>query len=533
MSSNSATQRLLRQALSYDNSIQISRKIKIKTGLVVALISISIYLYWVGEQIPTDYARNTFFYADYFVGDQIVATGNVPTDNSFDVTKYWGKINSKIKLPLLPLMLSILKITANVPFSASYTTFPSILIIMASFYILFDKMGVSGLTAIILAVTAGFAVPATPRYPIELYATVTGVMCLGIVVLQIEIRSNSAGHINKIRNLVILSTFLAFLFYWDPEKFFILSGILGFLFALLYTQHRKKAISGLILLSISALLFIQIFELPLIPYIAQLQSSILAFFTLDFSNPLNAYAGGGGGGGGGGQGRAFYSLISLPVLLPLSAIGGFYALTDTLSKERHISLIAVSWGIIAALLSIVFMIASAGWLAGRSYTFAVPVMMIGYARYIKTIQEPLQYLMSGLLLSLVLLSVLLQLTVPLIHLHTYEPGIEDGSKWASEYSDETVITDHKLGAPFAAEGNFDVMYPKDEAEVTQGLFYPHNYTEFSRHATGPVLVSEGMKEYGVRAAGANGPMPNGAFRNVTNRSDLVYSNGRVLYVHED
>lgn len=518
---------LVEQNLRFPN---LSEKEKSKVGLVILLVSFSIYLIAVENQIPTNYARNTFFYADYFVGDKIVTTGHVPADNEFDVTIYWGKINAKLKLPLLPMMLAILRIIADIPFSTSFTFFPSFLLIVVSFYSLFNRMGVSYLTTIILAVTAGFAVPATPRYPIEMYATITGIMCLGVAVFQMEINNKPDKGINRIRNQIILTIFMTFLFFWDPEKFFILAGIIGVSGGILFLK-RKRVISYLLLVVVSGVLFIQIFELPLDPYIVQLQSSILAFATLDFSNPLSAYAGGGGGGGGEGtQQRVYYSLLSLPLLLPLSAIGGIYLLLDLKSRPKSASIIAVAWGVIAGTLSIVFMIASAGWLAGRSFTFAMPVMMLGYAGFIKSIRKPLQYSLSVLLLVLILVSVLLQLTAPLIELHTYEPGVEEGSKWASTYANQTVITDHKLGAPFAAEGDFDVMFPKDDPTMTHGIFYPDDYTEFQKHADGPVLVAEGMTEYGVRAAGSSGPVPNETFSTITYRSNSVYSNGEVQYL---
>lgn len=513
-------------------SPKLSRKQQNKIGLIVLLVSFSVYLIAIEWQIPTNYARNTFFYADYFVADQIVATGYVPADGAFEVTKYWGKINSKLKLPLLPAMLAVLQIVADVPFHSSFTFFPSVLLIAVSFFVLFKRMGVSRLTGIILAVVAGFAVPATPRYPIELYAAITGIMCLGVAVLQMKIDSPPSTGVNRIRHLVLLVIFMAFLFYWDPEKFFILSGILGITGIILFAQ-RERMLPYLILLVASGALFIQIFELPLRPYIVQLQSSILSFATLDFSNPLSAYAGGGGGGaegGGGGQRRPYYSLLPLPVLLPLAAVGGIYTLRGINDPSERTSVIAVAWGIIALSLSVVFMIASAGWLAGRSYTFAVPVMILGCARFVKMMRKYLQYSVSVLLLVLVLSSVLLQLTVPLIHLHTYEPGIEDGADWASTHANSTVITDHKLGAPFAAKGDFDVMFPREDIEMTRGVFYSDDYTEFRRHADGPVLVAEGMKSYGVRAAGARGPIPDGVFDTITGRSNSVYSNGAVYYL---
>jgi len=496
----------------------------------VVCLAFAAHTFSVNAQIPTDFARNTFFYADYFVADQIVSHGSIPTAGSINVPSYWGKINSKLQLPLQPMLLALLKIVALIPYSTSFTFFPSWLLLAAAFYILLRGMGVPLSVRTLISTAAGLAVPATPRYPIEMYAVVTGIMLIGISVVYIHIDShNHTNHrvVNGSSTFTILILLLLFCFYWDPEKFFILSGVIGLAGAIKYLRGGYM-LMYISIITVSVTILLQVFGLP--PYIAQFQSVVLSIASLDFSNPIAAYTSSSPSSGSGTSSfRGYYSLIPLTVVLPLAILGGIYTLLDLRDRSPDASIVAISWGAVAFLLSVVFMIASEGWLAGRSFTFAQPVLFIGCARYLKDKNVNLSQFVSIAILILVIISLVLQLGTPLIRLHTYEPGIQQGTQWASDHSSGTIYTDHKLGAPLAATGDFRAEYPKDNPNLTRAIYYPDNYSHFSRAVDRPVLITEGMKDYGVRAAGSRGPIPERVFNSIIEDSNKVYSNGETYY----
>ena len=508
---------------------------EIKSAAIVTLLSISFIYITVEHNLPTNYFRDTFFYADKFVSDKIILNGQTPDIESINVPNEWGKIGTQVRLPLLPIHLVITHLISGVSISTLYTTVPMFLLMSFALFILCQGMGISILPSTIFALAGGVAAPATAFYTIAFSSVSQAALYLGVIAILIYERQSdpiSKTTTHKVVAAIPLLALSLFLFYRYPPSFLIIILILLFSNIISFLQNRRPLFPIAIFITL-LLIGYQVFTIPLPAYVSSFQSVAYQVIHLEFANPSTA--------GSFSYPTAYsptrFSLLPLPVLFPLSLLGGALCLNESRSGSNLASTIAVAWGITAIFVSVIYFANATSWLIGRSFFLALPVLILGAARGTlflssRTTQTNLvEVLLPLLVLFLVISSVGLQLSSPSSQIKSYEPGIAEGAQWSGSYIEDEITTDHKLGAPMAAEGNFNVKYPRSYPEV-ESIFYTTNYSDFADNASEYMILSKGMTEYGIRVLESDHiPISEEAFETRESRSKKIYSNGEVVVIN--
>jgi len=496
-----------------------------KLGLSIVFLTISVVYIWINIEHPTNLARNTFFYADYYVADQIVETGSIP--NLVFPPHWWGKIINRTKVVAIPLFLAILKLVANVSFSASYTQIPSFLLISGSLYIIISRLDLSIVSRSLLALAGGVAIPATAYYATQANSLVKGVAFLVPALLIIDI-SGMIGEENSPPNLstvVLIVPILFTIFFWHPSRFFVISGTIAFIGVLAFIRDRRQPLY-LSLAAICGFILLLVFYIPLNAYILGIQKAVIGLSQFDISSPMStgtesyptAYS------------PKYYSLIPLPLIFCLSFVGGLLVLLEYREGPSPFSIVSLSWGLSVLFLSLLYLATSTSWLVGRSYILALPVMVIGSAKTISLLSNRKQNTVSILLLLLILLSFGLQLGTPEINLRVYETGIQGGADWTNKYIDEPVSTDRKIGAIIAADGGFNARYP-DDYNRTRDLYYSNNTSLYRSLINRYSVLSTYMTEYGfVGGDNSYKAIDEGHFNAIVKSSDKIYSNNKTTVI---
>jgi len=507
----------------------LDKRHQIKLSISGFLCTFAFIYFIMNYNIPTTYARDTFFYADFFIANEIISDSTIPLVNEIDFTNRWGKIGNRAKLPILPLLLAIAHLITNLSISSIYVLFPSFVLISVGFYIIIKKYDISLLTTTIIAICGGITAPATVFYTITISAVVQGMTVLSIALLGVQITHFNKSETNTISRLlftVIFILLLLFLFYWYPPDYLIFSGII-FVSGLLLIFKQKGVYLYPVLIVASVLIGLQVIELPLPSYLRNFQLAVLQISTLDFANPANAnvvsyptaYS------------PKYYALIPLAGLIPISLIGGIASFVDYRKDADSATIIALSWGIVIVLISGIYLANSTAWLIGRTYFLAFPVIILGAARGLEYINKKRQIFVSLLLLGLVLVSVVLQAGLPPVQIQSYEPGVKTGSQWAGTYATQNVVTDHKTGAPMAARGDFIAEYPRNYTYARQ-VYYTEDYKKFDKNFQGLLVLSKGMTRYGIFVMeSAHKPISKTAYQQRVEYSSRIYSNGEVSVIH--
>lgn len=503
----------------------LTKLARYKITLVTILTILSVVYLSVNHFAPTQYARNTYFYADYAVANQILNSGYV-FDHSISVPNRWGKITTIQKTPILPVFLAILDLVTNTRFQLYYVGFPSMLLIIGSLAILLRRMGLDLLPSVVLAVSGSLIAPTTSYYPISINTVSLGVLFLGVSILAIllDLRDEFKTRASIIALFPIL---LIFLFYRYPPHFVILFGIIILVSGANFKQRKRFSVFYSVL-TIGLLILLQIFELPLNAYVNYLRYALLNLATFQIIDPTVAFS----SAPPTVYEPRYYSLIPGFVLIPISFIGGCLYMIDFYKNRDRKQAIPLAWGLIVICISVAYILTSTGWLVGRGYFFAIPVMLLGVGRVLHHRSIRTNSLICLVILLMGMMSLVLQLGIPVIGFHSYEPGINEGAEWAGEYSNSEIHTGHKIGAAMAAKWKFNGRYPKDYNEI-EPLFYTENYSLFKRTVESPIMLSRGMTEYGFRAAGfTHRPMSESAYEIRMEQSDVIYQNGNSVMILE-
>lgn len=485
--------------------------------------------------VPTNYAREVYFYAEYFVSGEILTTGHLP--NTAPAPSRWGKIGTVNRTPVLPVFLSIYSLVLDVPVSIIYTLFPSVPLVTISMMAVLRRWGLSLPVSALLSGAGAITFPATVVYlvtprPIGLVLTFSAVLL--VVIFGVQSARQSTTYSQHFAYILLISLFFLYKFFRYPPALVSLAvmitivGVLALAKGRLENPSEWRPVAIVSLLAISVLISLLIFELPLPNYVSKIKLVILNVAGQGTINPVSAYT----GSSPTAYSTAYYSLLPIPILLPLAVVGGVYTIFDLWRRWDIVSIVAVSWGAMTVLKTAIYIITSEGWLVTRGYFFALPVMFLGASRYLREKRESRQLILASALLVVVILMMVLQFSYPPAAIQTYEPGIKSGSQWGGEYVDGPIQTDHKLGSPIAAEGNFNAFYPRtNEYELTRALFYD-DYDKFNKRVDGFVMYSEGMTEYGLRAGlEYHKPMSDRAYAVRMNKSSRVYTNGEVSIVN--
>jgi hypothetical protein len=419
-------------------------------------------------------------------------------------------------------------LTADIKIAYIYTLMPAFLVSAGGFYIISTGMDIRTFPLIVLSIAGGVAASATVVYTISPAGLGRGIIFLTVGVLIIYLQRDESGRSIFDQTLfagVFVSVMLS-TFFWYLPHFIKISGIL-ILVGVLAAIFQRQFTLSISLTVIAVLIGLLIFEIPLVTYLSYLKIAITRAIELNFGLPTGAnqsphptaYS------------PKYYSLLPLLILAPTAVAGGLLAIREVLFREsRSVAVVAVSWGIAVLSISGLYLATSSSFLVGRTYLLAFPVMVVGAAFAVERTSMKTQTFISGTFLILVFSALFLQAGLPAVQVQSYEPGIAEGSQWIGSNVNRNVVTDLKRGAPMAATGEFNSVYPQDYPQV-QALFYTENYTRFSQSTNRPVVLSEGMTVYGLYVLKSNHkPISQSAYEVRITRSNVPYTNGEVRLV---
>jgi hypothetical protein len=393
-----------------------------------------------------------------------------------------------------------------------------------------------------MAIATGLALSATVYYGLSPVAfggflTYTGIF----IYMVLKPKQNQLKPLSSVRIIFPVGAILFVQFYWYPPQFakLALFIIITTIFAKL-VSNAKARVASISLVVFSIFVSSQIISIPLPSYMFYLRSSVVNLSTFDFS--LFSFIGTSTSSGSNMaaiQSNSYYSLYSLPLLLPLSLFGGIIAIRHTLfNEDRKNNLIlftATIWGVCSVLLAIPYFVSSDSWLAGRVFLIAQPVIFIGAAIGLQKLNRRSQVVYTTLLVLVVLLSAAGQAGTPQAQVQTYQPGIERGSLWTGQYTTGPIMTDMKAGAPLAANGVFRSQYPRSPSDVEQ-LFYTENYTRSiqSSNKYEFIIFYQEMTQSGFYPYSLpHEPITQKAYNIRTTNLCAVYSNGEVMTLMPD
>lgn len=490
--------------------------------------------------VPTDYARDIFFYSDTFVSTQIVAHGSIPSAPTAEYINSWGKIITRTKLAAFPLLLSVLSMVTDVDINAFYLYIPTFVLSGMVFLIFFRDLEIPPIQRHLLAAAAGVATPATVMYTLSTVGLGRVLLYISVYIIYITFKNiRSQKPHTLLIYLIPLSLCIVTLFYWYPPhygKIMLFSGLL-----VISSLHRGQIRAGIVVVfMIGIILLLQILEMSLTVYSHYILLAIAGIGTLSFTLPT-----------GGNTAPLptslppeYNSLLPLVVLFPLAVYGGLVVIHTAWIKVIHhnetsvsppsqFAIFAVFWGAGIFLFSVIYLASSTAFLIGRPYLFALPVLFLGTGTAVSRISSLDIRLSTGaclLLLTLVLISTGLQAASTGVAIHSYEPGQPAMQEWITEYDPGLIYTDTVRGAPLAANGYFDVIYPETEEHLL-AMFYKDNYSVFTtaveKRDADAVLLSRSMVTEGLFAAyQTNQPMSDSQYQLRISDSSRVYHSGR-------
>lgn len=489
---------------------------------------------------PTDYYRDIFFYADAFVSSQILAQGSVPPQPISEHFNSWGKIGTRTKLPVLPLLLAMYAMITELPVNAFYLYVPAFLFSGAVFLMFFRTLPIPPLEQHLLAAAAGISMPATVTYTVNTVGLGRGLLFFSCYLIYRTARNVFSG---ERRNILVyqipLLLCLVSLFYWYPPHYGKVALISGCLIVAATAGGRART-GVLVLPVVAAVLLLQVVQIPIVAYRHYLVLVIAQIATLSFTVPI----GGNTAPLSTSLSSGYYSLLPLIVLLPLGLYGGVTVLraawtriargekTQT-SLPDAFTVFVVCWGVTVLLISAAYLASATAFLISRPYLFALPVIYLGAGVAVArlTVSRPRTSTCLCLaVLALVLSATALQAASTGVGIHTYEPGQRATQEWVSEYDPGVLYTDTVRGAPLAAEGYFDAIYPENETQLW-AMFYGSSYTNFTatvaERDADAVLLSRGMVTEGLFAVQqTNRPMDADPYRLRIDASSRVYHDGR-------
>jgi hypothetical protein len=500
-------------------------KNKAKIGLSILFGSLSIVLLTTSIFTPTNYFRDVFFYADQRVLKYILSNGQIPNPEVLEFTNYWGKIGSRSKLPIMPLLIFSLHKISGVSASIIYTLGCGFLVNIGIFFILYRRLKLPAIPALLCGTAAGISLPATVLYTVGASSLLKGMLYAGYFFIGLSIhnvlKKNRGAY--SLQIILPLSIVLVAAFYWYPPNFAMLAAVSAVV--VIAPIHKKAPVGLLATIVLSGFLFMLIFEIPLTSYVYYSEIAIVQFSKLQFALPTS----GAGTTIPTSLSRNYYSLLPLPVLFLVATFGGYKAIRGIIVNKSTdaISMLAVIWGIAVIIFSLLYLATASSWLTGRVYTLSQPVLFLGFGIALVQLKTKHQITLSSILVTLVLISFVLQAGTPAIQIQTYQPGIETGSQWAGTHSSGPILSDLKGGAPMAAEGNYDAVFP-EQYQSGHSIFYTTQIQDYCR-AMGEydsVFLYDEMSKSGIYfLKQPQKPIPEGLYELRIQYSSKTYSNG--------
>ncbi|WP_211338356.1 hypothetical protein [Haloterrigena salifodinae] len=514
-----------------------------RVAVSTALVLLTVPIIFITILSPTSFYRDVYFYADEYMIRQIISHGEVQSnihmyDNPNIVLDNWGKIATREKLPVLPILLSQLSLVTNLPANLFYIAFPGYIFITLCYFLFFRKIFDNMFLATILSVLGSLAPNIPVNYTMNITIAANGIILLSVYLLY-RIISKDSSFVTPMAEIVSLCIFSTALFFWYPPHFGVVLSVLLVIFLLSFFIDTRQVVPLLIPISICILTFIQIFEIPLSTYIHYIQISIVRVVSLNIGSPVS------------GQTSPiptaiqpqYYSLIPLIILIPLGGYGGVIALKHTLAVLQHqkfdlVPVIAISWGFAILGIALFYLSSGEAFLTGRPFQLSIPVIMLGTAFGLNRVSSKSKIWACLVLLVLALLMVssfYLQSSDMRNDIQTYGAGAEESGKWTSSYAQGRLISDIGSGAPSASSGYLNIVHPDNSSELSAS-FYSSNHSEYNRYihskdASGSILSSR-MYNKGIFALGLpQRPTDRHVIESRRDQSNTVYSNGNYWIVY--
>jgi hypothetical protein len=236
-----------------------------------------------------------------------------------------------------------------------------------------------------------------------------------------------------------------------------------------------------------------------------------------------------------------FGLAAALVILPFGVVGGVIILRRSWEgirvKGRNINaeLVLVTWGIGILIVMISHISSGSYFLIIRSYTLAIPLVMVSAPLGLKAIcnRIGIPTIFIVLIITGALTGIfILQASTPHQNINTYDYGAGEYSDWTQKYASGLVLSDMSAGSPLVANGYTNVAYPINETNV-QAFMYTKSSDEYCKYINyrNPkyIVITNEMKQSGFFIPDfSRRPISEDSYRLRKNVANGLYDNGEYV-----
>lgn len=480
--------------------------------------------------------RDSFFYADYYVADSILTNGHIPTQITPDL-RYWGKIGTRLRQPLLPISMSIGTLFTSLPLYVFHSHFPIFPIIALIFYLISREF-----TRSTIALSAAIAAGTIAPYLGANLAGFRGIKTtLYFLIVYLFIRQVRSSPQFQKRCAILIPILLIHLLYNKPRIFIISSFFCVCSVAMTSLSGRQAQIS---IVGAVASGFWIILATPFRAYttfglVATSQLFGVGLIEVDSSGANGVHI---------LQSSPFGFPLFLPVSFAFGALGGLLIVRWSIKSLYNRTLseysILVSWGL-AIMMFVVFQLFTGEiWLIYRSIGDAFPVIILGAAVAIDYLSERSWWSSSLQKKAIIAALILLLLTPigasfvlggvsnPVRNVHSYHSEDIETQTWSSTYiPEEKAVLSDMQHASLLIRRPPSSVYPLSE-ETLESIFYKGQLDTAPSHSY--LWLDQEMVDKGLYVPPfPREPISNGQYKSWKTSGDVVYTTGQSSIIHRD
>ncbi|WP_159077028.1 hypothetical protein [Halococcoides cellulosivorans] len=512
-----------------------------KISVILGNLFIATVVYLTSLYIPTNSFRDVFFYAEYWVANEIIRQGSVPQSGieyglnpgGVPVMNLWGKIGSDITLPITSIIEAELSLVTGIGVNEWLISFPSFIVIALSYFLIIDNMVDDRRISVPISLAGGVSPVKPPDAILSIGSTEIAIFLISMYVVSMGYAENDSSDDWGKATIVLLPIMSIWLAFNTPSLFllFTMCLIAVIIVKLVVERSIPRYLTPVAIVSVLVPRILQ--EGNYVTYgIAALQN----LRKLDISNPF-------------GSNTATpdsilpvesYGLIVIVVLFPLGLIGGVLVLnrirTYVRTKEPVIEVVLFVWGIVIFGMTTIFLSTGEYFLVTRAYTFSFPLLVVGAAIGIAYLNNNAQILIPIITTILVVFALVfgLQVTTPHQDIQTYNQNSPSWSEWVMDYENKMLVGDMKMGSPLVSSGYYDYYYPRSETQLNN-IYYSTNMgafcNEMDQIGADHIVLTGEMREKGLYIPNyARVPLNSSSFWLRSNELGKIYSNGgqRIL-----
>lgn len=433
----------------------------------IALICCSIPLIITETASYTYHFRDVFFFADANVANHILETGHSNPPLTEDQSKYWGKIETRSKQPVLPIFMAVGAELTGLHISVFRGHLP-IYLAVAALYFVISRRFVDDKVALVVALAGSVGPNMKP-------ATAAGGRALKYVfiLLLIWMLIYRIENRNKPSRIVLVTgaPIVLFLSLFNYPRYFVL-GVLILAFSAIFVENAPRIDYSIILALAGG------YVIFTIPYDAYVWAFGLVLNVA--ADPLSLLEQASAGAPETAFDSASYTRYTAPIPFLVGGLGGIVTLRKVLNdgKSEHYDLL-FAWGIALALFGAMHLATGVGWIVGRVYSTGWPIMVVGVAigcrelsQYDLLSRVNVSHLVAVLFLVSVLASFGAIANSQWMDIHTYTEQEATGANWIDDYDDGTIVSDTKQAA-LITQHNPVAEFPREEGDIRE-LFYSEN-----------------------------------------------------------